>query len=125
MNTEAKERCKYELFVEKYIGLPYTDKLVEDSKITLTYGQLVNMLCMFNEEQVGKPDSDTSGGLHLADVIGVRFAEQQLKSCNLQSVSVAKQTFLCGYAGKCGYAYIDNGSIACSKADECKHKNAR
>ena len=50
--------------------------------------------------------------------------KKQQKQLNIPVVSVTKQTFLCGYVGRCVCAYIDEGDIVCSKVQECKHKNA-
>ena len=42
----AKDRCKYELFVEEYFGLvPVITN--EESKVITDFGQLVNLLATF------------------------------------------------------------------------------
>jgi hypothetical protein len=47
--SEGKSRCELELFVDKYFGINAVD---ETHPITTDYGQLVNLLAMFKEEQL-------------------------------------------------------------------------
>lgn len=48
-NEVKKQRCEYELFVERYFDLP--PDISEKEPITTDNGQLVNMLAMFDEER--------------------------------------------------------------------------
>jgi hypothetical protein len=50
---EQKPRCRYELFVEKYFGLPAD--FDPDTRMKLEYSDFVNLLAMFAEQSTPSP----------------------------------------------------------------------
>lgn len=89
---ENKQRCQYELAVEKYFGLN-PDETNENTPIETDYGQLVNLLAMFDQQDRWvKVDKD-----------------------NLPTVKV----FACNKHEEylVGHIHLHNGNIVCS-ADE-------
>jgi hypothetical protein len=54
------ERCKYELLVEEYFGIKADGSNInENTVITTDYGQLVNLLAMFEQRVLANADFET------------------------------------------------------------------
>lgn len=52
---EEKKRCEYELYLEKYFGIPFDDKLVLNNQM----GLLADLLCGFSQEVVNTDGKQT------------------------------------------------------------------
>ena len=79
------ERCKYELFVEKYFGLN-SNNTTEDTVITTDFGQLCNLLAMFKNENIGQ----------LAEIAN-QYALSVMPTCSLQELSIISDAVIYGY----------------------------
>lgn len=70
-----KERCQYEAWVNEYFGLP--DKFPEQAiSMDFDYGQIVNMLAMFDQKR---------NGFHKQNVADVMF-ERDLENTNAKEI---------------------------------------